>query len=721
MPERALWHVAMLCAAALTESLTLPRFVYRAIRVGSAEHQRVLRGESLVAKTSVARVSVRDHVLRGSGSTWAGSQYVSTTSDLSIAVRFGAPCNPIVRIDLDRFDGDAVDLSSDDAFADLVPPGEADCGDVERADMRREADAIFQQSSEDWVQDLSGAPMLWDSAAATPWECARMFATRSKEILLCGEIPSDCYEVVDYEVKTTRTEYLCGHSLPKLPRLEQIREWSRCDSPYDGLLSFQVPGQATSLHLKRASANVRPDLLGAKMMCDSIDHEFAAFSFYRLVETRVPSMEVHVRDCAKVSFDVVAEGTTTSLKCTVFEKIDSLEPARVAWRIRPEEEAIREADKLAKAFEVSSRLFENPALSSSSRRFVVTTEELVARWREKQQFSAEVVAQLIDQLGPGKRHDIDRIPATEFALVALKAVAVDVLLANRFGWGVFDKAQLYRCNVSGKLYRMSADTALGASGYRTEPLNADRREERANLAATTFLAAAANEKYFKTPTSVQTTYVELTGKPLPVAIHEQFEALSEFAQEHREEILEIFEALPVPGGLLTLYQISQQYAKQEAWLWRTMTLSRDGTVAGTPGLREFWHTFVYGRLMHARQLAYQDTRQLAYACSQLVELKRERGTELSWDDVQALEAGVSATYTQLMSDWWAHAASTHRVRIENEEGDDLGKAMRIAMGQEWRDGYSTPRGPDSASMARVGQSGRSSRGSRDRRGRVKGR
>ena len=100
-----------------------------------------------------------------------------------------------------------------------------------------------------------------------------------------------------------------------------------------------------------------------------------------------------------------------------------------------------------------------PSLSSSSRRLVVTTEELVERWRDKARTEGKDLgeaesARLIREMGSGKRFILYRVLATEFALVALNAVAVDIFLANSFGWGSFDKAQLFRCTSSGKLYRM---------------------------------------------------------------------------------------------------------------------------------------------------------------------------------------------------------------------------------------------------------------------------
>ena len=77
--------------------------MYRTVRVSSEEHQRVLAWQSLTAPQPHAVCSVSKHVLRGSDSKWRGSQFVSTTADLEVAVLFAAPCNPIIRINLEAF------------------------------------------------------------------------------------------------------------------------------------------------------------------------------------------------------------------------------------------------------------------------------------------------------------------------------------------------------------------------------------------------------------------------------------------------------------------------------------------------------------------------------------------------------------------------------------------------------------------------------------------
>ena len=76
----------------------------------------MLAGAGLAPQAPLADVTVHDHVIRGSGSKWTGSQYISTTADLSTALKYAAPFNPIVKIDIASFvsmGGGFVDLSTD--------------------------------------------------------------------------------------------------------------------------------------------------------------------------------------------------------------------------------------------------------------------------------------------------------------------------------------------------------------------------------------------------------------------------------------------------------------------------------------------------------------------------------------------------------------------------------------------------------------------------------
>jgi hypothetical protein len=278
----------------------------------------------------------------------------------------------------------------------------------------------------------------------------------------------------------------------------------------------------------------------------------------------------------------------------VFATIDTLEPARVGWNMLPEESTRFFEELISKQFEMSTTMPRPPDKLSLSRKFMVTTEEVVARWCRTGISEGDALKALAT-LGPGKMHRIYRVVATEFALEALKGVAADIYLANVYGWGVFDKAQLFRCSSSGKLYRMSADTALGSNRIGTEPLNHDRSETWANLGFLTFGAAAHDLPYFRfgwepnfrtmSQSSVTLTYSGHTNSQLLPSVDEQFEALSQLVQQKNVEMDRIFAFLPIPGDV---HRVAALYPDEAGWM---------ASIEG----REFWQSFVHDRLRYARR------------------------------------------------------------------------------------------------------------------------
>jgi hypothetical protein len=111
-------------------------------------------------------------VLRGSSSKWRGSQYISTTASLECAVKFAAPFNPIVKIDVARFlaaGGNVVDLRDTNTFAALVPPVEDEDGSRERAAVLERAQItsdLLKRMKVRHRHDLS-----FSSASATQTSC----------------------------------------------------------------------------------------------------------------------------------------------------------------------------------------------------------------------------------------------------------------------------------------------------------------------------------------------------------------------------------------------------------------------------------------------------------------------------------------------------------------------------------------------------------------------
>lgn len=240
LPPRALRQVfPRVSSVRLGDTATsFPPHVYRTLRVASKEHMEVLAGRGITPRNALADCSVRDHVLRGSGSSWLGSQYISTTADLATALKFAAPFNPIVKIDLASFvaaGGVVIDLHDEQQFESHVPPDAGEGGEKER-------DAVLQrfEAAQDLMRRVLGpaadavgsdavlrdAKHLYEQAAQSPWECARLFSVRSEEMLLSGSVPASCVQLIDIEVTTNSVVNLpCGGQIPvsNLNELKPLR------------------------------------------------------------------------------------------------------------------------------------------------------------------------------------------------------------------------------------------------------------------------------------------------------------------------------------------------------------------------------------------------------------------------------------------------------------------------------------------------------------------
>ncbi|KAJ1622003.1 hypothetical protein T492DRAFT_846644 [Pavlovales sp. CCMP2436] len=389
---------------------------------------------------------------------------------------------------------------------------------------------------------------LFDQAATTNWECARMFSSRSNELLLLGTIPSECYRLLDYTVSTTRIEYLPRHSLPKFPPVADFCAWAPVGGANVGMTAFELRGDpGKTFHLKQARSNVGPALLQASSMRESVD-----YSSPRNVGAREGLRKV----------------LTWSLKYMLFEHIDALKPVLVAWEILPPEWI---------------------APRKPSKQFTATTEELVARWRvTAQRYTDEDATRAATAYwGAGRECNSHRHLATQFAITALQGLALDVFLANLYGWGVYDKPQLSYCpddpsslDSGGKMYRMSADTAFGTLGYGIEHLNDDRRKPDANLEYNTFRDGAFDLPFFrKQNKGVNSDDTFSTGVPLLLSVEEQFTSLRKLVAEHRVEVLEMFAELLIPADTL---RVAGMYPKEMGWV---RDARRD----------EFWCSFVFDR------------------------------------------------------------------------------------------------------------------------------
>jgi hypothetical protein len=206
-----------------------------------------------------------------------------------------------------------------------------------------------------------------------------------------------------------------------------------------------------------------------------------------------------------------------------------------------------------------------------------------------------------------------------------------------YGWGVFDKAQLFRCSSSGKLYRMSADTALGSNSIGTEPLNHDRSETWGNLGFLTFMAAANDLPYFRAA-----TYSDHTKSRLLPFVDEQFEDLSELVQQKNVEMDRIFAFLPIPGDV---HRVAALYPDEVGWL---------ASIEG----REFWQSFVHDRLRYARR-CFRSPRKILPITRSAVRLKKSDQAEMD------RRSGIHSGYQHL----WAGYNIGVRLFKEEKQSD----------------------------------------------------
>ena len=534
----------------------------------------MLAGAGLAPQAPLADATVRDHVIRGSGSKWAGSQYISTTADLSTAVKYAAPFNPIVKIDIASFvsmGGGLIDLSTREAFEAQVPPDDGEAGMEERSAVLRRFRAAHsllermlppQHPLNDELR-LRDAEFLYEQAAHSPWECARLFAARSQEILLIGPVDASCVEVVSQHITTTGVWHLpCGKEIPvrDLGELQSPRPQGGSNS---GRVLCTLAGE--ELELQQAKPNPQPDLLSASALRYAVDASFAAFSLYRLVDTHLPEFMVHVRDCAKITFNVSVEGLNVPLGCLVFRQPrHSLTPLRVGYQM------------------LDSRLHD--ALSEVSpiplgSRKLMTPDDVVERWKAKAHlhpFSEEDEARFRTGSAGIETYAVQQMIAPEFARKALAGVALDIMMANVYGWGVYDDCDL-AFDEAGKLYRLAADEALG-NVVVTEHLNFDRREPAANLCLNTLTAAVGGSAFIDLPPP---RYTEMRDRPLtyedtwgnfPQQLACQFTELLDCIESNTAAFEEVFKDLSVPPEvqrLASMYPETKHLADLPSeLLWR---------------------------------------------------------------------------------------------------------------------------------------------------------
>jgi hypothetical protein len=322
---------------------------------------------------------------------------------------------------------------------------------------------------------------LHEEAANTKWECCCLFAVRSCEVLLEGEIPFDCVSIVSY---TTQIEQISAlpHQPNKIPfesfTTSVIAEQT-CYANGDngGLINISLNEDTDSYLLKQAKRTTlkKTSVLPSREMRSSIDLEFAAFDTYRRVAHYVPEVNVSVRDCIKISFRFALTDLPTGvtwdeedpvLNCLLFRCLSQ------PTTLLPVENVISPLSDMEEHYKAE---YDDEYLSDdlSIHRCHITTLEAMQRQAKKagraltpdeeQQYRAD-----------DTMHCIRYFYNSHYRDQLFQGLAVDLLLGNVCVGGMFEKPCIAR-SASDKVYRLSAEKALG--NQVAESLNADKRHE----------------------------------------------------------------------------------------------------------------------------------------------------------------------------------------------------------------------------------------------------
>jgi hypothetical protein len=324
---------------------------------------------------------------------------------------------------------------------------------------------------------------LHEEAANTKWECCCLFAVRSCEVLLEGEIPFDCVSVVSY---TTHIEQISAlpHQQKEIPfesfATSVIAEQT-CYANGDngGLINISLNEDTDGYLLKQAKRTTleKTSVPSSREMRSSIDLEFAAFDTYRRVAHYVPEVNVAVKVCIKISFrfaltDVPAGVTWDEedpvLNCLLFR---CLSPSSTLLPVDNFIIPLSVLEEIHKAEYDDEYVLDD----GSIQRCHITTLEAMQRTArkagrvltpdEEQQYRADSTMHCVRYFF----HPLD-------CVALFHGVAVDLLLSNVCVGGMFEKPCIAR-SASDKVYRLSAEKALG--NQVAESLNADKRNEGA--------------------------------------------------------------------------------------------------------------------------------------------------------------------------------------------------------------------------------------------------
>jgi hypothetical protein len=345
---------------------------------------------------------------------------------------------------------------------------------------------------------------LHEEAANTKWECCCLFAVRSCEVLLEGEIPFDCVSIVSY---TTHIEQIlalphqqCNIPFESFTTSVIAEQTCYANGDNGGLINISLKEDTDGYLLKQAKRTTleKTSVLASREMRSSIDLEFAAFDTYRRVAHYVPEVNVAVRDCIKVRFRFALADLPTGvtwdeedpvLNCLLFRCLsqpNALLPVQIfifPVALLDEVYSNERGDKYLSDDDVSGCAHRCHFTMLAAKQKQAKMFGMVLTPEEEQWYRADPTMYYMRYIFAHS----DWLPLFE-------GLAVDMLLGNVHVGGLFEKPCIAKSNTTGQLYRLSAEKALG--NQVAESLNADRQDEGAgNLMVESISYASRSEAF----------------------------------------------------------------------------------------------------------------------------------------------------------------------------------------------------------------------------------
>jgi hypothetical protein len=390
---------------------------------------------------------------------------------------------------------------------------------------------------------------LYTEAGKTEWDCCRIFANRSFEILLAREIPIECITVLEYDICPTRLDQY-KYPTKEIPSIDFANgiigdSCKPVGGANSGQTKFKYHGSERTFICKQSKCNVQRAMLSEEEMRHRISTEFAAFSIYSTANHHIPDLNTHVPCCAKFEFryrisaakyPFVGEmDLEEDLNCLVMRDMDTVPlESRRLWM--PKED-----------FEKHMKF---------GRTVANYDHKCIVNWHGLAKYCGLTLEEFRKQYPDESRDDnqkyrlIFHTPHAEVKSVCTGLV-LDALLAHPYGWGTYNKCRLSREQGTNRIIRMSTEQCLG--NIEIEMLNYDGQQNVAKLTSGTLEVFGHSMQ--------QIMYAH--WKELAFEIHEQcirhLNLLKESLDAHPADYNEPFVDLQLPADLTRQYLLYPEY------------------------------------------------------------------------------------------------------------------------------------------------------------------